>query len=143
MLQFAAKAENLNVNASIEHVFVDSGGLQKVLPAKRPLGSVEEGDKQPVFAFGQRNVRAIRIGKPSGAQIELPAGKPIAAAFWLPCRGGADPVQPPNDCAHPRKKLAQVEWLRHIVVGAELETDDPVDLIPAVAGDYDHRHVKT
>ena len=86
VLQFAAKAENLHVNAPIEHVFVDSGCLQKMLSAKRPLGSVEEGDKQRVFAFGQRNVRAIRIGKPSGAKIELPAGKPIAAAFWLSCR---------------------------------------------------------
>ena len=84
VLQFAAKAESLHVNARIEHVFVDSGCLQKLLSAKRPLGSVEERDEQRVFAFGHRNVRAIRIGEPSGAQIELPAGKPIAAAFWLP-----------------------------------------------------------
>ena len=55
-----------------------------MLSAKRPLRGVEEGDQQRVFAFGQRNVRAMRIGKSSGAQIEPPAGKPIAAAFWLP-----------------------------------------------------------
>ena len=53
---------------------------------KAALRSVEERDEQRVFAFGHRNVRAIRIGEPSGAKIELPAGKPIAAAFWLPRR---------------------------------------------------------
>jgi hypothetical protein len=68
-------------------------------------------------------------------QIELPAGKPIAAAFWLACRRGAGPVEPPNDRAHPRQKLTQVKGLRHIVVGAQLKTDHPVDLIPAMTGD--------
>ena len=58
VLQFAAKAENLHVNAPIEHVLVDPGRLQKILSAKRPLRSAEERDKQRVFAFGQRDVRA-------------------------------------------------------------------------------------
>ena len=84
MLEFAAKAENLHVDAAVEHVFVHSGGLEKVLSAERTLRGVEEGDQQRVLAFGQRDIRAIRIGKPSAAKIELPAGKPIAAAFWLP-----------------------------------------------------------
>src|SRR5262245_20257176 len=108
-----------------------------MLSAKWPLRGVEEGDQQRVLAFGQRDIRAGRIGKPSDAKIELPARKPIAAAFRLACRCGADPVQPPNDRAHPSKKLAQAEGLRHIVVGAQLKTDDAVDLIPAVAGNYD------
>src|SRR5215471_20143731 len=104
-----------------------------MLSAERPLRSVEEGDKQRVFAFGQRDVRAIGIGELSSAQVEPPVGKPIAAAFWLACMRRGGPVEPPNDRAHPRQKLAQVEWLRHIVVGAELQTDDPIDFIPAVA----------
>jgi hypothetical protein len=86
LLQLAPEAKNLDVDAAVEDVFMHPGGLQKMLPAERALRSVQEGDKQRVFPFGQRNVRAIRIGKPSGAKIELPAGKPIAAAFWLPCR---------------------------------------------------------
>src|ERR1700722_8339505 len=114
-----------------------------MLSAKRPLRGVEEGDQQRILAFGQRDIRAFRIGKPSGAKTELPARKQIAAAFWLACRCGADPVQPPNDRAHPRQKLAQVEGLRHIVVSAEFKTDNSVDLIPAVTGDYNHRHIKT
>ena len=142
-LQLAAKAQNLNVDAAIEHVFVHSGRLQKMLAAKRPLRRIEEGDKQRVLAFGQRDVRAVRIRKPSGAQIEPPAGKPIAAAFRLACRPGAGTLQPPNNRAHPRQKLAQVEWLRHVVVGAELKTDHTVDFIPTVAGDNNHRHIRT
>src|SRR6201995_3091961 len=105
-----------------------------MLWAKRPLGGVEEGEQQRVLAFSQRDIRAVRIGEPSAAKIQLPARKPIATAFGLACRWDADPVQPPNNCAHPRQKLAEVERLRHIVVGAELKTDDPVDLIPAMAG---------
>jgi hypothetical protein len=57
-----------------------------MLSAERALWSVEESDKQRVFAFGQRDVRAIWVGKLSGAQIEPPASKPIAAAFRLTCR---------------------------------------------------------
>ena len=67
VLQFAANAKNLHVNATIEHVFVNPGRLQKMLSAKRALWSVEEGDKQRIFAFGQRDIRAIWIGKLSGA----------------------------------------------------------------------------
>lgn len=142
ILQFAAKAKNLHVDAPIENVFVDSGRLQKMLSAKRALRRVEERDQQRVFALGQCNVRAIRIGKPSGAQIELPAGKAIAPTFRLASRRGARSVEPTNDRSHPGQKLAQVEGLGQVVVGAELETYDPVDLIPAVAGDDDHRHVR-
>ena len=68
LLQLASKAKNLHVDAAIEHVFVDSGGLEKVLSAERALRGVEEGDQQRVLAFGQRDIRAVRIGKPSGAQ---------------------------------------------------------------------------
>ena len=143
LLQPAPEAKNLHVYASVEDVFVHSGRLQKVLPAERALRSVKEGDKQRIFPFRQRNFCPIRIGKSSGAKIELPGGKPISATFCLACRRGPDPVEPSNDRAHPRQKLAQVERLRHIVVGAELKTDDSVDLIPAVAGDYDDWHIKT
>jgi hypothetical protein len=45
VLQFAAKAKNLDVDAAIEDVFVDSSRLQKMLPAEWTLGSVQEGDK--------------------------------------------------------------------------------------------------
>jgi hypothetical protein len=86
LLQLAPEAKNLDIDAAVEDVSMHPGGLEKVLPVERALRSVQEGDKQRVFPFGQRNVRAILIGKPSGAKIELPAGKPIAAAFWLPCR---------------------------------------------------------
>src|SRR5271170_1030540 len=139
--QFAAKTKNLDVDAAIEDVFVDSSRLQKMLPAERTLGGIQEGDKQRVFAFGQRNVRVSRVGELPSAKIEPPARKPVATVFWFACRRGASPIQPPKDGAHPRKKLAQVEGLRHIVVGAKLKTDDPVDLIPAMAGDDDHRHI--
>jgi hypothetical protein len=143
LLQPPTKAQNLYIDASIEDIFVHSTRLQKVLSAKRPLRGLEESDKQRVLAFGQRNIRAIRVSELSGAQIESPVRKPIAAAFWLARGRGARSIQPPDDRAHPRKELAQVKGLRHIVVGAELEPDDAVDLIPAMARDNNDGHIRS
>jgi hypothetical protein len=36
-------------------------------------------------------------------------------------------------------QLARIEWLRQVVVRAQLETDDAVD-VGAVRGEHDHGH---
>ena len=56
LFELAAKAKDLHVDAAIEDVFVHAGRLQKMLAAERALGSVEEGDEQRIFAFGQRDL---------------------------------------------------------------------------------------
>ena len=52
-------------------------------------------------------------------------------------RGGA---ASPHDRAHARDQLAGRERLDHVVVGAELEADDPIDLL-AARGEHDDRDV--
>ena len=45
----------------------------------------------------------------------------------------------PQHGAHARDQLARIERLRQVVVGAQLETDDAID-VGAVRGEHDHRH---
>ena len=45
-----------------------------------------------------------------------------------------------QDRAHARDELARVERLRHVVVGADLEADDLVDVLVA-RGQHQHRQV--
>ena len=49
---------------------------------------------------------------------------------------------PPERGANPRRELAQTKRLRYVVVGADLEADDGVDLAIA-RGDHDDRHPGT
>src|SRR5260221_4632080 len=85
--------------------------------------------------------------------VELDAGQvhvapaPLHAALLGPQRDLADLDRPPvgarlraaQDGAHARHQLARRAGLRHIVVGAELEPDDAVDVV-AARGEHDHRH---
>ena len=53
---------------------------------------------------------------------------------------GRGRARAPQHCAQARDHLRAAERLDDIVVGAELEADDPVGLGPA-RGEHDHRHV--
>src|SRR5258706_9910879 len=48
-------------------------------------------------------------------------------------------IRAAQDCAQARHQLARRAGLRHIVVGAELEPDDAVDVV-AARGEHDYRH---
>ena len=91
LLQLAAKAKDLHVNAAIEDVFVDSSRLEKMFAAERTLGSLEEGDKQCIFAFGQPDLNAVGIGEAARAEVQSPPGKLVASAFGVPGRSRARP----------------------------------------------------
>ena len=54
--------------------------------------------------------------------------------------GGGRRRRAPQHVAHPRRQLARRERLDDVVVGAELEADDAVDLVGA-GGEQDHRDV--
>ena len=141
LFQLAAKAKDLHVNAAIEDVFMDSSRLQKMLAAERTLGSVEEGDEQRIFAFCQHDLNAVGVGEAPRAEVQSPTRKLVASAFVVAGRGRAPPVEPSQHRAHSSQKLPQVERFRHVVVSAELEADDAVDLVAAVTRRDDDRHV--
>ena len=50
------------------------------------------------------------------------------------------PLATAEDGFHSRHELARIEGLGHVVVGADLEADDAVDVVTA-GGEDDHRHV--
>ncbi len=80
-----------------------------------------------MLALGERDRVAHRIGQAPRAPVELPAVEPQAPAMAIgrPHRGGRLP--PAQHRADPGEQLAQAERLGDVVVGAELEPDDPVD----------------
>jgi hypothetical protein len=84
-----------------------------------------------------------RGGEAARAEAQPPPAKLVASAFVVARGNRARPVQAPQHRAHSGKQLSQVERFRHIVVGAEFETDDAVDFLASVAGHDDDRHVGT
>ena len=75
-LQLAPEPKDLDIDASIERVFVDPCRVQQVFPAQWALRCVEESGQQRVLALGQRDQRSTGVGQASGTAIEQPAGKP-------------------------------------------------------------------
>src|SRR5271165_1775798 len=134
-------APQAHVDAAVEHVLVHARRLQEVLPSEGALRRLEKRDEQREFAFGQRRHSAFRIGEPPRPLIELPAGKPEAAAVALARRRRTSAVEPSEHGAHPRQQFAQVEGFRQVVVSAKLQSDDPIDIVAAMTGNDDDRNV--
>jgi hypothetical protein len=67
----------------------------------------------------------------SGARVELQLVERQGVGPWAVRLGAAEHAPDPCD------QLAWGERLRDVVVGAELETDDPVGLLPA-SRQHDH-----
>ena len=101
--------------------------------------------------------RRARIARERGEQVELLRrqlelarrrdARGARAVDLERCRRAAGPrravrrATPARDGADARDQLAQAERLHDVVVGAELEPDDPVGLL-AARGDDDDRHVR-
>ena len=84
---------------------------------------------------------AVGVDEPPGAALEPPAGEAVAAALGVAGVLGAADLLAAQDGADAGVELAQAEGLGDVVVGAELEADDAVDLLLAVAGDDDDGNV--
>jgi hypothetical protein len=139
--QLAPKAQDLHVDAAVENVLVDAGRLQKVLAAERALRRLEKGNEQRVLALGQDHGSAVRIGEPSCPAVELPTGESPATALGLARRRCASGFEASQHRPHTRKQLAQIEGLRQIIVGAELQPDDTIDVVATMTCNDDHRYV--
>ena len=78
-LELASHTQDLDIDASVENVLADSRCLKKHLPRERPLWRFEKRAQQGIFAFGQRDRRAVRIDEATGATFKRPAVKPVPA----------------------------------------------------------------
>jgi hypothetical protein len=75
---------------------------------------------------------SVRGEQQARVTIQLVAGETeLPPSFVVGCRGegGGIGPSPPEDAAHPRQQLSQLERLGDIVVGADLQSGDPVDQV--------------
>ncbi len=76
-LDFAPQPQDLDIDAPIENIFVNPGGLQQLLARQRPLRRFEKGQQQGILAFAQRDRRRVGIDQSAAAPFELPAAEPV------------------------------------------------------------------
>src|SRR6516162_4189168 len=115
--QLAPKPQHLDVDAAVEDVLVDTGCLQELLSRERALRSVEKRDQKCIFALGQRDRFAGRIGEASLAPVKLPAAEFAAAFLGIPLGRSLTSLPPPQYGADPGEQLPQAERLCDVVVG--------------------------
>ena len=140
-LELAPEAENLHVDATIEHILVNAGCLQKVFSAERALRGFEERNQHRILALGQRYCGAGRIGKLADPAVELPTRKSKVATLRVAYRRGFSDIKSSQNGANAREQFAQVKWLCQVIVGPELQSDHAIDIVAAVTCDDDDRHV--
>ena len=64
-----------------------------------------------------------------------------SAAFRIPARHRASGLLASQHGANARQKFAKAERFGDIVVGAQLQPDDPIDLVAPVTGGNDYRNI--
>jgi hypothetical protein len=138
-LQFAPQAQDLDVDAAIEDVFVYAGGLQQMLPREGTLRRFQERKQQAVFPFGQGNRIPRGIEQASAAALQPPAVKSVSAPLGIMGARGASHLVSPQNRADAGKQLPETERLGNVIVGTELEADDTVDFITAMPCGDDNR----
>src|SRR5690242_15081984 len=128
-LELAPQSQDLNIDAAVENVLVHARGPQQVLAAEGPLGCVQKGGQQSIFAFGQSNFGPVGVAETPSAPLQLPAAELAPAALRIAARHRPPGFLPSQHGADARQEFAQAERLRDIVVRAQFQPDDPIDLV--------------
>src|ERR1700736_2162786 len=80
---------------------------------------------------------SVGISEAAVAPIELPAAKSATASFRV-ALDGCPPAQHRPDA---REKFSQTERLGDVVVGAQFQPDNPVDLVATMTRGDDHGNI--
>src|ERR1700736_6545423 len=141
-LQFAPQPQDLDIDAPIENIFVNSGGLKQMLPRERPLRRFEKGQQQCILAFAQRDRGRGGVDESSATPIKLPAIEPVPASLRI--MGSCDPPHflPPQYGTDAGEQLSEAEWLYDVVVRTEFEADDAIDFVGTMTRRDDDRNVR-
>jgi hypothetical protein len=139
--EFAPQTKNLDVDAAIKNIFMQTRRLQQVLAAERALRRIEEREQQGVLTFSQRHWSAGGVGELPGLEVELPAAKSKAAAFGIARRRGASDIEPAQYGADTREQFAQIERLRQIIISAKFKPNDAIYVVAPMTCNDDDRHV--
>jgi hypothetical protein len=122
-LQLAPQPQDLDIDAAIENILANSGGLQQVFPRQRPLRRFEKGQQQRIPAFAQRDRRRIGIEQSSATPFELPALESISASFRITRSCNPFHFLPPQYGTEAGEQFPEAEWFYNIVVRPELRGD--------------------
>ena len=98
--------------------------VHELLAAEHPAGALRQRAEQVELVAGQRPFLAVDQHKARRAVDGQPA-----EAHDLVRRRPAAARAAAQDGAQPRQQLARVEGLGQVVVGADLQPDDPVGLL--------------
>jgi len=140
-LQFAPQPQDLDIDAPVEDIIVNSRCLQQMLARERPLGCFEKGEQQGILTFAQRDRRLIAVYESSAATLKPPATESVSAALRI-MRACSSPHFPsPQYGTDACKQFSETEWFYDIVVRTEFETDDAIDFVGTMAGRDDHRNI--
>jgi len=141
-LQLALQPQDLDIDAAIENILVNSGGLQQVFPRQRALRRFEKGQQQRILAFARRDRRRIGIEQSSATPFELPALESISASFRITRSCNPFHFLPPQYGTEAGEQFAKAEWFYNIVVRPEFEADDAIDFVETMAGRDDNRNIR-
>jgi len=83
----------------------------------------------------------LEFSEAPDAPVKLPAAKSAAPSFLVAldgCLAGFPPAQHRPD---PRQKFSQTERLGDVIVGAQFQPDNPVDLVATMTRGDDHGNI--
>jgi hypothetical protein len=135
-LQLAPQPQDLNIDAPIEDIFMNSRRMQQMLARKRPLGCFQKRQQQGILAFTQRDWCFIRIYESSTITLKPPTVEPVAAPFRIANLRGTRHLASSQDGAGTCEQFPGTRPY-DVVVGAKFEADDGIGFVSAVAGDDD------
>jgi hypothetical protein len=139
--EYAPQPEDLNVNAPIEDMCVNSRCLQQMCTAESALRSINEDRQEGIFAPRQTDQSPIRRGQSPPTSVQSPAAKPALAGLHIALEGVMRAHSAPQDRANSGKKFAKTEGLGEMVVGAQFQSDDAIDLRAIRPAGDDHGNV--
>ena len=113
-LQFAPQPQDLDIDASIENILVNSSGLQQMLPRERPLRCFQKCEQQRIFAFAQCDRGRVGVKESSATPIKLPAIESLPATFRVVGSCGSPHFLTSQDCADARQQFPETERLDNI-----------------------------
>jgi hypothetical protein len=82
-LQIAPQPKDLDIDAPVEDIFVNSRRLQQMLARERPLRCFEKGEQQGLLTFAQWDRRLVAVYESSAATFKPPATESVSATLRI------------------------------------------------------------
>src|SRR5258708_8844140 len=141
-LQFAPQPQDLDGDAPVEDIFVNSRRLQQVRARERPLRCFEKGEQQGILTFTQPDRRLIAVYESSAATIKPPAIESVSAALRITSAYSSPHFLSPQYGADACKQFSETEWFYDAVVPTPLAAHHPTNFVGALTGRDDYGDVR-